>query len=79
MTELADVQDLGSCVFGVGVQVPSSAPEKDRNFDKKLRSFSTKSVLRRDKSALQVKSLRDEIRLRRDNKDGFNFIEAVRL
>ena len=45
----------------------------------KLRSFSTKSVLRRDKSALQMKSLRDEIRLRRNIKDGFNFIKAVRL
>ena len=40
-----------------------SPPEKDLNFDKKLRSFSTKSVLRRNKSASQMKSLRDEILL----------------
>ena len=51
-----------------GEQVLSGAPEKDLNFDKKLRSFSTKSVLRRDKSALQMKSLRDEILLRKDNR-----------
>ena len=42
----------------------------------KLRSFSTKSVLRRNKSATQMKSLRDEIRFHRDNKDGFNFIKV---
>jgi len=41
--------------------------------------FSTKSVLRQNKSALQMKSLRDEILLRKDKKDGFNFIEAARL
>ena len=28
MAELADALDLGSSVFDVGVQVPSSAPEK---------------------------------------------------
>jgi len=26
MMELADMQDLGSCAFGVGVQVPIPAP-----------------------------------------------------
>ena len=40
--------------------------------------FSSKSVLRRDKSAMQMKSLRDEIAFG-GYKDGFNFIEAVRL
>ena len=44
----------------------SSPPEKDLDFDKKLRSFSTKSVLRRNKSALQMKSLRGEILIRKD-------------
>ena len=46
--------------------------------------FSTKSVLRRNKSAMQMKSLRDEIRLRRDIKTdlisskpkGFDFIQT---
>ena len=51
VAELADAPDLGSGVFDVQVQVLSGAPEKDLNFDKKLRSFSTKSVLRRDKSS----------------------------
>ena len=37
--------------------------------------FSTKSVLRRDKSASQMKSLRDEIAFG-GYKDGFNFFEA---
>ena len=41
--------------------------------------FSTKSVLRRNKSATQMKSLRDEILLTQGYKDGFNFIEAARL
>ena len=29
VAELADALDLGSSVFDVGVQVPSSAPKKD--------------------------------------------------
>ena len=39
MAELADALDLGSSDFIVGVQVPSSAPKKKRNFDTKLRFF----------------------------------------
>ena len=39
MAELADALDLGSSDFIVGVQVPSSAPNKKRNFDTKLRFF----------------------------------------
>ena len=58
------------------VRIPLSPPEKSTSLEV---LFSTKSVLRRDKSATQMKSLRDEIRFHRDNKDGFNFIEAVRL
>ena len=75
VAKLAYAQDLGSCVSDVQVRPLSSAPEKDLNFDKKLRSFSAKSVLRRDKSATQMKSLRDEILLMQGYKDGFNFIQ----
>ena len=42
--------------------------EKTANLDKRLAVFSTKSVLGRDKSAKQTKSLCDEIRLRRNIK-----------
>ena len=37
VAELADAPDLGSGVNDVGVQVPSAAPNLNRNFDTKLR------------------------------------------
>ena len=79
MAESADALDSGSNGGNsVQVQVLLPAPEKSINLDTRLVLFSTKSVLRRNKSATQMKSLRDEIRLRRYNKDGFNFIRAMR-
>ena len=39
MMELADMQDLGSCAFGVGVQVPIPAPGQ-----KPLLSIKTREV-----------------------------------
>ena len=39
VTELADVQDLGSCVFGVGVQVPSSAPKNKEFYENRAPYF----------------------------------------
>ena len=44
----------------------SPLPEKTVDFDRKSTVFSTKSVLRRNKSAMQMKSLSDEILLRKD-------------
>ena len=48
-------------VTGARVQISPSPPEKSINLDTRLVLFSTKSVLRRDKSDSQMKSLRDEI------------------
>ena len=50
------------------VRIPLSPPEKSINLDTRLVLFSTKSVFRRNKSASQMKSLRDEILLRKDKK-----------
>ena len=67
MAELADAHGSGPCESNfMQVQVLLSAPEKTVDFDRKSTVFSTKSVLRRNKSASQMKSLRDEILLRKD-------------
>ena len=49
----------------VWVQIPSSAPKKDCNFDTKLQSFLTKSAYVGINPLSWMKSLRDEIPLTR--------------
>ena len=49
MAELADAPDLGSGVYDVGVRSLSGAPNKNRNFDTKLRFFFLpKNIVLRD-------------------------------
>ena len=59
--------------------VPSLAPKKDCNFDTKLQSFLTKSAFVGINPLSWMKSLRDEILLRKVKGGGFNFIWSRRL
>ena len=58
----------------VWVQIPSSAPEKDSGLDTLLSLFQLNPPLAEEIHLRWMKSLRDEIRLRRDRRGGFNFI-----
>ena len=64
----------GRVVYTVRVQVPFLAPKKDCNFDTKLQSFLTKSAYVGINPLSWMKSLCDEILLRKVILGGFDFI-----